>query len=324
MNNISFKHASCSLNASQKARDVIKKTCRSIELLSEFIDDHFDKAIDLLASLSHHVVVTGMGKSGHVGRKIAATFASTGQPAFFVHPSEASHGDLGMITKKNGILFLSNGGETEELSFILQYKERFSIPSIAITANPNSTLGRNVDVCLCIPKIEEICPLGLAPTTSTTLMMILGDALAVTLLEKRSFTSDDFYQFHPGGHLGKQLSYVKNYMHAPPIWVGNSKVVDALDTMSAYSFGCLAVCDEKRHLLGVITDGDIRRHANSLLNTLTYDVMTKKPITISSGALMAQALNIMQEKKITSLLVVDDQKLVGIIHIHDCLQNKIV
>ncbi|MDV7339472.1 KpsF/GutQ family sugar-phosphate isomerase [Terasakiella sp. A23] len=310
------------------AKSVLKLESDGLLALADSLDDTFAKAVDILAGVKGRIVVTGMGKSGHIGRKIAATLASTGAPAFFVHPGEASHGDLGMVTQEDAILGLSNSGETAELSDFIAYSRRFTIPLISITSRQSSTLSESADVSLVLPNAKEACPLGLAPTTSTTMTLALGDALAVALLERRGFSSDDFQQFHPGGSLGNQLMKVKDLMHtgdALPIVSPTDPMSDTLLVMTAKHFGCVAVTDENNRLQGIITDGDLRRNmTDELIKRCAGDIMTTGAKTISAGALAVEALGIMNAKSITSLFVVDEnQKVMGVIHIHDCLRAGI-
>ena len=284
----------------------------------------FGKAVALIASAKGRVIFTGIGKSGHVGQKIAATFASTGTPAFFVHPSEASHGDLGMITKEDVILALSWSGETVELKNIITFSRRFGVPMISITSNRESALGQQSDVVLELPKAKEACPMGLAPTTSTTMQLALGDCLAIALLEAKGFTAHDFKMFHPGGSLGASLKYVGDVMQTGdrlPLVRETELMSSAILTMTAKSLGCLGIVDAKGKLIGVITDGDLRRHmGEELVRARTGDIMTKKPKTIAPGMLAAEALEILNSSRITALFVVDKGKPVGIIHVHDLLR----
>jgi arabinose-5-phosphate isomerase len=284
----------------------------------------FASAVETLSKTTGRVIVTGMGKSGHVGQKIAATFASTGTPAFFVHPSEASHGDLGMVTRDDVLLALSWSGETVELSNILTYARRFSVPLISITSSSMSALGRASDIVLQLPAVEEACPHGLAPTATTTMQLALGDSLAVALLEVRGFTAHDFKVFHPGGSLGAQLKLVEDIMHAGeslPLGPADLRMADALLVMTQKAFGCLGVVDDKGRLIGVVTDGDLRRHmGEDLLDATVGDIMTRNPKTIERKALTSSALDQLNSLRITSLFVVDDGKPVGIIHIHDLLR----
>lgn len=312
----------------ESAKNVLKLEAQGLIALADSMDESFAQAVDICARVEGRIIVTGMGKSGLVGRKIAATLASTGTPAFFVHPGEASHGDLGMVTQADAIMGLSNSGETSELSDFIAYSRRFSIPLISITSRAASTLAEAADVSLVLPNAQEACPLGLAPTTSTTMTLALGDALAVALLERRGFSADDFQQFHPGGSLGNQLMKVKDLMHSGdtlPLASLNDPMSETLLEMTAKHFGCVAVVDAERSLLGVITDGDLRRHmTDDLIKKSAGDIMTVGAKTISDNALAVEAISIMNEKSITSLFVLDDaSKVIGIIHIHDCLRAGI-
>lgn len=282
------------------------------------------RALDLLTAVTGRVIVTGMGKSGHIARKIAATLASTGTPAQFVHPAEASHGDMGMITAADAVIALSNSGETAELADLITYSRRWHIPLISITGKGDSTLGRAADVTLALPPAGEAGALGLAPTTSTTMMLAMGDALSVGLLERKGFSAEDFRQLHPGGKLGQQLLRVADLMHRAgelPLIDANARMSQALIEMSAKTFGCVGVLGPDGDLVGIVTDGDLRRHMGTdLLGQSVEAVMTKGPRTIGAQALAAEALRIMNEKSITSLFVVDSSKPVGIVRLHDCLR----
>jgi arabinose-5-phosphate isomerase len=288
--------------------------------------DAFGHAVDLLSLLSGRVVVSGMGKSGHVARKVAATFASTGTPALFVHPAEASHGDLGMVVAGDAVLAISNSGETAELADIVAHSRRFGLKLISITGRATSTLARASDVVLLLPAIAEACPMGLAPTTSTTMQMALGDALAVALLTRRGFTASDFRRFHPGGRLGARLRYVRELMHtgeALPIATVDTPMGAALLTMNEKRFGCVGIVGADRALRGIITDGDLRRAMGpDLLQRHVADIMTGSPRTISADALAAEALREMNAgaRPITALFVVEAGIPVGILHIHDVLR----
>lgn len=285
----------------------------------------FAAAIARIREATGRVIVTGMGKSGHVGRKIAATLASTGTAAHFVHPGEASHGDLGMIRNEDVILALSWSGETAELSDIIAYSRRYRVGLVAITSNPDSTLATEADVALVLPKAVEACPNGLAPTTSTTMQIALGDAMAVALLESRGFTPEDFRTFHPGGKLGAKLTFVRDMMHkgdvVPQVRLG-AMMAEAIVTMTARGFGCVAVTDADGALVGIVSDGDLRRHMRPDLTTLAVqDVMTRTPKTIRETELAVEALELINRMKITALFVVSsDNKPVGIVHIHDLLR----
>ncbi|WP_193174940.1 KpsF/GutQ family sugar-phosphate isomerase [Oricola nitratireducens] len=288
------------------------------------LGEPFMQAIGVIRKITGRVIVTGVGKSGHIGSKMAATLASTGTPAFFVHPAEANHGDLGMIARDDAIVAMSWSGETQELSGILRYSRRFEIPLIAITAGASSTLAREADIVLTLPKAEEACPHGLAPTTSTLMQLALSDALAVALLESRGFSASDFRTFHPGGKLGASLMHVSEIMHTgdrlPLVAVGTS-MREAIMRISEKGFGCVGVIDGGGKLRGIITDGDLRRHIDSdLLSMSVDDVMTTNPKTITGDMLVASALTIVNTSSITALMVVDAGKPVGIVHLHDLLR----
>ncbi len=289
------------------------------------LGDLFARAIEMISSSNGRVIVTGMGKSGHVGRKITATLASTGQPAYFVHPGEASHGDLGMIQQGDVILALSWSGETAELADIITYSRRFQIPLIAITSNAGSALGSEADVCLALPKSEEACPNGLAPTTSTTMQLALGDAIAVALLEVKGFTAQDFRVFHPGGKLGAKLTFVRDIMHrderVPLISLG-ALMSEAVVQISAKGFGCVGVLNTDGTLAGIVTDGDLRRHMRpDLMAARVDDVMTRAPRTVTPETLGVEALEMLNSRKISAMLVVDPQNHpCGIVHLHDLLR----
>jgi arabinose-5-phosphate isomerase len=283
----------------------------------------FSQAVETIAAASGRVIVTGMGKSGHIARKIAATLASTGAPAYFVHPAEASHGDLGMLQNGDVVLALSWSGETVELAAIVTFAKRYAIPLIAMTASPESALGREADICLNLPGADEACPNGLAPTTSTTIQLVLGDALAIALLESRGFTAGDFRVLHPGGKLGAKLQHVRDVMHTGervPRIEARAKLADAIVEMSSKGFGCVAAFDDGR-LVGIVTDGDLRRclKRGFSLDTPVADVMTRKPRTIAPDALVAEALENIS-RKISALLVVEGEAVVGIVHFHDLMR----
>ena len=283
------------------------------------------RAIDIIRQARGRIILAGMGKSGHVCRKIAATLASTGTPAIFVHPAEASHGDLGMITADDVILTISNSGESPELRDIVNYSRRFSVPLIAITSQPGSTLAQEADVVLQLPRAKEACPNGLAPTTSTLLQLALGDAIAVALLEDKGFSARDFRNFHPGGKLGAQLTHVRDIMHRQselPLANKRMPMSEALIVMTSRSYGCLGVLDDEGCLTGIVTDGDLRRHMHrDLLAMSVGDVMTASPKTIDPDALSSEALEMLNSAKITSLFVVDPEgHPIGLVHIHDLLR----
>lgn len=299
------------------------------EALGSEMREPFSAALDLIVKASGRVIVTGMGKSGHVGAKIAATLASTGTPAFFVHPAEASHGDLGMITPDDVVLALSWSGETAELRSIVLYSRRFRVPFIAVTSRADSTLARQADVVLQLPKVEEACPHGLAPTTSALIQLALGDAMAIALLEARGFTADDFFKFHPAGSLGGSLQHVRDVMHEGervPLAPAGTLMREALFLISNKGFGCLGIIDEGQRLIGIITDGDLRRHllSGDILDCPVEDVMTPDPKTITPDALVASALEVLNAAAITALMVVGaDRRPVGIVHMHDLLRTGV-
>jgi arabinose-5-phosphate isomerase len=285
----------------------------------------FAAAVDLIREAKGRVIVTGLGKSGHVARKIAATLASTGTPAFFVHAAEASHGDLGMITADDVIMALSWSGEQAEMKNLITYAKRFRIALVAMTSERDSTLSKAADIALTLPKAREACPHNLAPTTSSLMLLALGDALAIALLEGRGFTSVDFSVLHPGGKLGAMLKYTRDLMHggdAVPLRPLGTRMSDALVEMSSKGFGCVGIVDARGQIVGIVTDGDLRRHMvrPDLLTALVDDVMTKNPKTISRDLLASEALEILNSSKITALIVTDANKPVGIVHLHDILR----
>jgi arabinose-5-phosphate isomerase len=284
----------------------------------------FSRAADLIRNAKGRLIITGLGKSGHIGRKIAATFASTGTPAFFVHAAEASHGDLGMITADDVIMALSWSGEQPEMKNLITYAKRFRIAVVAMTADASSTLAQAADVALTLPKAREACPHNLAPTTSSLMMLALGDALAIALLEGRGFTSVDFSVLHPGGKLGAMLKYTRDLMHAGaavPLKPLGTRMSDALVEMSSKGFGCVGIVDGRGHVIGIVTDGDLRRHMRpDLMTALVDDIMTKNPKTIGGDLLASEALEILNSSKITALIVTDARKPVGIVHLHDLLR----
>lgn len=308
------------------AKRTIDKEIEALRMMENEFDENLTKALDLIQNTKGRVIVTGMGKSGHIARKIAATFASTGTPSFFVHPGEASHGDLGMFTQDDTVIAISNGGESKELSDILVYSKRFGIPVIAITKNPGSSLGKAGDVLLKLPDDGEACPLGLAPTSSTTATIVLGDVLAVALMERKGFSKTDYKQRHPGGKLGAILRKVSDLMHKGdemPLISEDASMQEALLTMTSKMLGCVGIVDGQGRLQGIITDGDLRRClAPDVLTKKAVDVMTHNPKTIEPDVLAVEALNTMNNtgKGITQLFVVENDKPVGIIHIHDCLR----
>lgn len=308
------------------ARQVLTAEAEALRALADKLDGDFVKALDLLTvNGGGRVIVSGMGKSGHVARKIAATMASTGTPASYVHPGEASHGDLGMITRHDAILALSNSGETPELSAVVEFSRRFDIPLVAITSKAESSLAQAADQALILPDVGEACPMGLAPTTSTTLMLALGDALAVGLLERNNFSPADFKTFHPGGKLGQKLAKVADLMHpfeSLPLVHRSTPMGETLLVMTNKTFGCVGVLEDDGRLAGIITDGDLRRHLDpGLFARTAQELMTANPKTTRPNALAAEAVHQMNARSITSLFVVDEAgKPVGIVHVHDCLR----
>jgi arabinose-5-phosphate isomerase len=309
------------------ARRVIRSEADALSALADGLDENFRAAIDILLNASGRVIVTGIGKSGHIARKIAATLASTGTPAQFVHPAEASHGDLGMITAADVVLAISNSGEAPELANLVAYSRRFAIPLVGITSRADSSLASESDVVVLLPRLGEACGTGVVPTNSTTMTLALGDAIAVALMEHRAFTPEHFREFHPGGKLGAELSRVRDLMHGAgelPLVARGTAMSDALLTMSEKGFGVVGVVTTEGALAGIITDGDLRRHMDGLLERSVDDVMTRSPRTISPAALAQEAVAMMTmpTPRITCLFVVEapDQPPVGLIHIHDCLR----
>ena len=310
------------------ARRVLDCASEAIRDLGAGLGDEFSLAVDIILNVKGRVIVSGMGKSGHIARKIAATLASTGTPAQFIHPAEASHGDLGAVTRADALLMLSNSGETQELSHLITVAKRFSIPLVGVASRGDSALLRASDVALVLPKAREACPMGLAPTTSTTLMLVLGDALAVALMERRGFTPDQYRELHPGGSLGKALVRVSDIMHTGeemPLVGEGSAMGDALIEMTAKRFGCVGIVDDSGRLAGIFTDGDLARRMDAkLLQHRIGEVMTKQPKVIEPGQLAAEAVAKMNAHKITVLFVANvadgNGAPLGILHMHDCLK----
>ncbi len=308
------------------ARRVIAREADALVALGAALDDNFARAVDLILGTQGRVIVSGMGKSGHIARKIAATFASTGTPAQFVHPAEASHGDLGMVMRGDVLLILSNSGETPELADILAHSRRFDIPLIGVAGREGSTLLRQSDVPLLLPSVAEACDTGIVPTTSTTMTLALGDALAIALMEHRQFTPDHFRLYHPGGKLGARLMTVRSLMHDDlPTVSADTPMSETLLTISQKGFGVVGVVDAAGYLIGIVTDGDLRRHMDGLLTLTAGQVMTENPRTIGPDALAEKALAVMNDRKITCLFVTeaDSRLAVGILHIHDLLRAGI-
>lgn len=306
----------------------IDSEIRAIEELKKSLDaESLTKALDFMQNSTGRIIITGMGKSGHIGKKIAASLASTGTPSFFVHPAEASHGDLGMITDDDVVIAISNSGESRELIDILNYCKRFGIKLIAITKNQDSSLGKAGDVVLLLPNNGEACPLGLAPTSSTTATLVLGDILTIRMIERKGFSKEDFNDRHPGGKLGSILKRVSDLMHTGqdmPLLDENANMQAVLLEMTSKRLGCVGFVNSAGILTGILTDGDLRRCLSAqILSEKAADLMTRNPKTIAPDAMTAEALKIMHDKKITNLFVVDNLKPVGVIHIHDLLNNGV-
>ena len=307
-----------------RAKRTLSTEIREIQNISKIFNDNFFRAVMLLSKVRGRVIVTGIGKSAHIGNKIAATLTSTGTPSYFIHATEASHGDLGGIKKIDCVLAISNSGETSELNNIINYTKRFDIPLISISSNAKGLLNKNSTIGIVYKKPTEACPLNLAPTSSTTVSLVIGDCLAMALLELKGFNSNQFKNFHPGGNLGKDLKKISDIMH-----IGNSlplakeldKMSKTLITMTKKSFGCVGVINKKQKLVGIITDGDLRKKMNNKLFNLTAsEIMTKKPTTGDKNMLVGEVLNVMNTKKITNLFICEKNKPIGIIHIHDLLR----
>lgn len=303
---------------------VLRLEAKALNELAAKLDEKFEQVVTLLHNTAGKVVLTGIGKSGHIARKISATLASTGTPSFFVHPIEAIHGDLGMISKEDAVIALSNSGETSEIAGIIKYTRRLAIPLIAVTSNPFSTIAIRADHVLTIPRFPEACPFGLVPTTSTTMMLALGDAIAITLLEYRGFSVQDFKNFHPGGRLGMKMRMVKEQMREGeliPAVTPETSLAEAIIEITSKGCGCAGIF-EGAMLVGIITDGDLRRHLKrGILNKKAYDIMSQNPKTIHPNAIIDEAVAKMNRNCITSLFVVDGDRTVGIIHLHDCLKT---
>lgn len=314
-----------SMLAARRALDI---ESAAVAALVDRVDQGFRQCVELILGCGGRVVLTGMGKSGHIGKKIAATFASTGTPSLFVHPAEASHGDLGMIEKRDVVIAISKSGESPELGDILTYCRRFAIPIIAITAEASSCLARAANHVLLLPSVEEACPLGLAPTTSTTMTLALGDALAIACMRARDFQASHFREFHPGGKLGQKLTRVRDVMHESeylPLVGSDAQVRAAIVEMTRGRFGCVGVCDGEGQLIGIFTDGDLRRHIARLdLSACIREVMTPNPHQIDPDALIADVSYLFMDKRIASVFVCRDGKPVGLVHVHDLLQKGFV
>ena len=309
------------------AKKVINTEIKGLETLSKKLDKNFAKAVNILKKTNGKIVVTGVGKSGIIAKKIASTLSSTGSPSQFIHSTEASHGDLGMINNKDVVLAFTFSGKTIELNDVFIYSKERKIPLIIITGKSNSKLENISTVCIEISNLKEACPLNLAPTTSTTAMLALGDAIAISLMKSKKFTKKKFYSFHPGGQLGKKLLLVKNVMHSGkklPLINENVPMTTAIIEMTKKRFGCLGVVSKTNNLIGIITDGDLRRHMeDNILEKKTSYIMTKKPKTVGENIFAIEALNIMKKNKITQVFVTKNNKPIGILHIHDCIELEL-
>ena len=309
------------------AKKVINTEIKGLETLSKKLDKNFAKAVNILRKTNGKIVVTGVGKSGIIAKKIASTLSSTGSPSQFIHSTEASHGDLGMINNKDVVLAFTFSGKTIELNDVFIYSKERKIPLIIITGKSNSKLENISTVCIEISNLKEACPLNLAPTTSTTAMLALGDAIAISLMKSKKFTKKNFYSFHPGGQLGKKLLLVKNVMHSAkklPLINENVPMTTAIIEMTKKRFGCLGVVSKTNNLIGIITDGDLRRHMeDNILEKKTSYIMTKKPKTVGENIFAIEALNIMKKNKITQVFVTKNNKPIGILHIHDCIELEL-
>ena len=307
-----------------RAKKTLSTEIKEIQNLSKIFNNTFYNAVILLSKVKGRVIVTGIGKSAHIGNKISATLSSTGTPSYFIHATEASHGDLGGIKKNDCILAISNSGETSELNNIINYSKRFDIPLISISSNSKGLLNKNATIGIVYKKPIEACPLNLAPTSSTTISLVIGDCIAMSLLELKGFKSSQFKKFHPGGNLGKDLKKISEIMHigkSLPLAKEKDKMTKTLITMTKKSFGCIGVINNSKKLVGIITDGDLRKNMNSKLFNLTAsELMTKNPATGDANMLVGEALNIMNKKKITNLFICEKNKPIGIIHVHDLLR----
>lgn len=322
-----LNRAAAALSPADSARRVLQTEAEAVAFLAEHLPGDFTAVVETILGATGRVIVSGIGKSGHVGRKIAATLASTGTPAYFVHAGEASHGDLGVIGKDDICILISNSGETSELSDLIYHTRRFSIPMVALTSDGDSTLARAADFRLLLPNLPEACPIGMAPTTSTTLALTLGDALAVALMEQRGFLPDDFGVFHPGGRLGAQMRKVSEMMHggaALPVLDHGADMRDVLLTMTSKGFG-IAILTRNGRLHGVITDGDLRRNMDTLMTSAPARIANPRPVAVSPDTLAAEALALLNARKVSVLLVVDaEQRPIGVVHMHDFLRAGVM
>lgn len=311
----------------KQAQNVIKQEAEALIILMDKIDQSFLNAIELISNSSGNLVISGIGKSGHIGRKISSTLSSTGQRSLFIHPSEAHHGDLGMISENDILLLISNSGESVELFPVIDYAKRIGIKIISISNKKESTLAQNSDIPLILPKISEASPIGLVPTVSSTMTLALGDAIAICLLSKKGFSINDFKKLHPGGDIGNKLTFVYDIMRKDqnlPLINEQSLMDDAIVVMTKYAMGCAGITNQNKQLIGIITDGDLRRHmSNNILLKSVKEIMTKSPICIIGNVLASEALRILEEKKITSAFITENNIPIGMIHIHDLLKLKI-
>jgi arabinose-5-phosphate isomerase len=318
-----MQHKNSHINSAIKT---IETEIEGLKSLIDFFDEKYVKTVDLILNCKGRVIISGMGKSGHIANKISATLASTGTPAFFIHPAEASHGDLGMITAQDVVILLSNSGETKELRDIIYYCKRFEIPIVGIVRKQDSELANASTIPLVIPAVKEANNVN-APTTSTTMMLALGDCLAVSLIEARGFNSDNFGTFHPGGKLGSAFLKVADIMRKDsqiPVVKFNTKMSEVIIEMTSKHLGCTAVIDNENKMIGIITDGDLRRHLNqNFFAEISENIMTKNPITIVKESLAIEAFTLMNKKSITSIFVLENHKIIGVLHLHDCLKAGI-
>lgn len=311
----------------EEAKRVVNEEAEALKLLSNNLPKNFEEAVEAIYESAGRLVVCGIGKSGHIGRKISSTMSSLGQKSFFMHPSEAQHGDLGMLDSKDVLLLISYSGESPELLPVIDFAKRSGIKIISITKNSSSSLSKNSNISLNLPDVKEACPLGIAPTVSSTMTLALGDALAVSLLTKRGFSKEQFKRLHPGGALGKSLSFVFEIMHQEmPLVNSDDSMQNGIIAMTQFGFGCVGAVDKNQKLVGIITDGDLRRNMSSdLLSKKVSDIMTKNPITIKNNMLVSELLFLMEKKRITNIFVLNDLDIpIGIVHIHDILLKKVV
>ena len=310
------------------AKKTINTEIAGLEKLSKSININFVKAIGILKKTKGKIILTGIGKSGIIANKISSTLSSTGSPSQFIHPSEASHGDLGMLNKKDSIIALTFSGKTNELNDIFYYSKKNKIPLIIVTSKSNTNLNNLANVCIELTMLQEACPLKLAPTTSTTAMAVLGDAIAIVLMNEKKFTKKDFYSLHPGGELGKKLLLVKNIMHTGkkiPLVMEDTLMTNVIIEMSKKRLGCVGILSKNKKLSGIITDGDLRRHMNNnILNKSAKEIMKKKPKIIHQEMFVSDALKIMENNKITQVFIVKKHKPIGILHIHDCIELGLI